>query len=264
MRELLDRYGLHPKKAWGQCFLHDVNAVARIVDAAALRQEETVVEIGAGLGAVTAALCQQAKHVIAIERDRDLVDVLQRELGSIGNLTIEAANALTFDYSAIGTGLKIVGNLPYHISSQLLFHLLDQRACFVSATLMLQRELAQRLVAPPGSRTYGAPSVICQQLAETTFCFSVGRGAFIPAPQVESSVIQLRPRHGVETPALFSEVVHAAFGQRRKTLKRALSSKFDSERVSAACERSDVDQKRRAEELSVAEFCRLAEAFADD
>jgi 16S rRNA (adenine1518-N6/adenine1519-N6)-dimethyltransferase len=262
---LLRRYGLRAKKSWGQCFLHDPSVLDRIVVATGVGVEDAVLEIGAGLGSLTARLCAVARRVIAVERDRELAEVLRTELGSDAKLELLEANALTLELAALGEPLVVVGNLPYNIASPLLFRILEQRAVVRRATLMLQRELAERLAAPPGGRLYGAPSVLLQDAAQVRLCFVVPGGAFVPRPRVESAVLRLdfreHPRSGVPFPQL-QRVVHAAFRQRRKTLRRALESAFGAAAVSAALEWSNLDGSRRGETLSVEEFGALATALA--
>lgn len=263
--ELLRAHGLHAKKSWGQNFLHDRNVVARIADAARLTRDDVVVEIGAGLGALTVALVERAGRVIAIERDRELAAVLRAELGDVQNLEIVEANALTLELTDVARGapVHVVGNLPYQISSPLLFRLLDQRAYLRRATLMFQRELAERIVAPPGSRVYGAPSVLVQHYANVTLTLTVGRGAFTPPPKVDSSVIQLTPRADIDTPSGFAELVRAAFGQRRKMLPRAVARIAPRERVIESLESLGLAPTLRAESLSPDDFVALARSLAE-
>lgn len=262
---ILKRHGLRPKKSWGQCFLNDASVVGRIVDVSHLDVTDTVVEIGAGVGTLTVALARVAGHVIAIERDRDLAAVLRHELAGIDNVEIAEQNALTFDYAGIGAPIKIVGNLPYNISSPLLFRIIARRHHIPQATLMFQRELVSRIVARPGNRTYGIPSVMCQQYATVQQCFTVKAGAFVPPPRVDSAVALFTMR---EQPVvacdeeLFHAVVHAAFGARRKTLKNALGARFVPTQVMRAMGIADIAPTCRAETLSVDDFGRLAMAFA--
>jgi 16S rRNA (adenine1518-N6/adenine1519-N6)-dimethyltransferase len=258
---LMRRYNLRPKKSWGQCFLHDPSVLGRIVDEAGVTAADTVVEIGAGLGALTAHLAARAARVIAVERDRELAEVLRRELGGHPRVEVREANALTVDLAPLAPVL-VVGNLPYNIASPLLFRLLEQRASIRSATLMLQLELAERLVALPGGRTYGAPSVLCQRAAEVRLCFVVRRGAFVPRPRVDSAVIRLAMRPPTESDAAVDEVVHAAFRFRRKMLRRGLSATYPPAAVHWALASAGVDGDRRAETLSVAEFEALARSLA--
>ncbi len=266
---ILRRHGLHAKKGLGQCFLHDRKVVERIVAAAGLCSEHEVVEIGPGLGILTRSLLDAAGRVFAVERDRDMVAVLRKELPAAEVLQMDALKLdlerLTRDHS-VASPLQVLGNLPYNITSPLLFHLLDQRDHLEAATFMVQREVAQRLCATPGDgKVYGAPSVICQRLAHVSLCFTVGRGAFFPAPRVDSAVVRLvmrdEPRVQVDDD-VFSEVVRAAFNQRRKTLRRSLASKYKRDEVEQALEASGVDGGRRAETLSVEEFGALANRLA--
>jgi 16S rRNA (adenine1518-N6/adenine1519-N6)-dimethyltransferase len=268
---ILRRHGLYAKKGLGQCFLHDRSVVERMVARAGITGEHTVVEIGPGLGILTRVLVSAAGRVLAIERDPDMVAVLAAELPAT---EVVQQDALDLDLSRViedfgmEPPLQIMGNLPYNITSPLLFHLLDQRRCWASATFMVQKEVAQRLCAGPGQgKVYGAPSVICQRLARVELLFMVGRGAFHPAPRVDSAVVHLALRAAplVEVDdAPFARVVRAAFNQRRKTLRKALSSKFTKERVELALERSDMDGRRRGETLTIEEFGALTQAITAD
>jgi 16S rRNA (adenine1518-N6/adenine1519-N6)-dimethyltransferase len=166
---LLKQYGLHAKKSWGQCFLCDGTIVERIVEAASISEREPVVEIGAGLGVLTQSLAQKASKVWAIERDRDLIQVLRREFEENVKVQVLEANALTYDFSDFSSPVRVVGNLPYNISSPLIFHLLEHQKKILSATLMVQLEVAERLLAAPGGRQYGVPSVLCQQWAQKNY-----------------------------------------------------------------------------------------------
>jgi 16S rRNA (adenine1518-N6/adenine1519-N6)-dimethyltransferase len=271
-RELLARHGLHPKKSWGQNFLVDRSARQRIVAAAQVQADDVVVEIGAGLGALTGLLAAAAGRVIAIERDPDLVPVLEATMPS--NVRVAAIDALAFDFAAAareaGRPLVVLGNLPYQITSPLIFALLegaDRGRAIARAVVMVQREVAERVVAAPGSKIYGRLSVMVQQQAAADMLFSVKPGAFHPPPAVVSTVMRLVPRPAPLAPVpeegLFAEVVKAAFATRRKMLRRALAPAFGDELVRAALARAGVDETRRAEELSVAELARLAVAIAE-
>ena len=273
-RELLARHGLSPKKALGQNFLVDRRVQERIVAAAELQATDVVVEIGAGLGALTARLADAAKAVIAIDRDAQLVEVLRGELGYLPNVEIVLGDALDFDLAtASGKAarpLVVVGNLPYVITSPVLFATIDAAAAgqvVDRAIFMVQKEFAQRMLAPPGSRTYGRLSVMVQQAASAEILFHVGAGAFLPAPAVTSTVLRLRPRPRplaeVKDPQLFARVVREAFGARRKMLRRALEPGFGGGRAAAALEAAGIAGTRRAEELAVADFARLANALAE-
>lgn len=261
---MLRRHGLRAKKSWGQNFLHDPGVASAIVAASGVSADDTVVEIGAGLGALTHLLAARAGRVIAIERDRELAHVLRLELEGRANVEVVEANALTYDLAALGERVIVVGNLPYHISSPLLFHLLEQRAAVRHAVLMFQRELAQRLLEGPGSRLYGAPSVSCRQYAELRACLQVGRGAFTPAPRVDSTVVRLDMREQPLAPAdeqAFRVLVRTAFASRRKTLRRALAGAYPADAIERAITGCGIAPSARAETLSVEQFACLAEAL---
>jgi 16S rRNA (adenine1518-N6/adenine1519-N6)-dimethyltransferase len=258
--ELLRRYDLRAKKSFGQCFLHDPALIRRIVDVSEVGSTDSVIEIGAGLGVLTRMLAERAGRVVALERDRDLAQILRAELSTVPRLEIVETNALTYDYAALGQGVRIVGNLPYNIASQILFRVLEQSQAITSATFMVQREFAERLTAKPGSKAYGVPTVICASVAEVRYCFDVGAGAFIPAPRVDSAVVHLTfraaPLGSVDLQKLKS-VVRVAFARRRKTLLRALTAEFPEAAARQALERAGIDRIRRAETLSLDEFARL-------
>ncbi len=273
-RRVLARHGLGAKKSWGQNFLHDRSVLARIVAAAGAGPEDTVVEIGAGLGTLTSALARAEPppgRILAIERDPDMQRVLEAELANDGHVEIVPADALIFDFSAAaraaGRPLVVVGNLPYQIASSLLLAIVEAGASGAvrRAIVMVQREMAQRVVAPPGSKTYGRLTVAIAQRAEARILFHVRPGSFHPAPQITSSVMSLEmraePLAPVQDRALFEEVVKQAFSTRRKMLRRALAARFGEERVAAALAASGIVPTRRAEELSVPEFARVADAL---
>jgi 16S rRNA (adenine1518-N6/adenine1519-N6)-dimethyltransferase len=272
-RALLQKHALRAKKSWGQNFLVAERVFDAIVDACALGPDDWAIEIGAGLGTLTWRLAERAGRVIAVERDRDLVAVLREELGAHPRVEIAEANALTFDYAAVaaraGRAPTVVGNLPYQIASPLLFRLLEARARLTRIVVMLQREMADRIVARPATPAYGALSVMVQLYGAPRVVTRVSAGAFVPAPRVESAVLCVAPHAGgatrvpVDDEAHFSRVVHAAFNQRRKTLRNALRqiAAGDDAALDAALAAADIDGRRRGETLSVEEFARLARAL---
>jgi 16S rRNA (adenine1518-N6/adenine1519-N6)-dimethyltransferase len=273
-RDLLARHGLSPRKALGQNFLVDPRVQERIVAAAQLTGSEAVVEIGAGLGALTARLCEQAGKLVAIERDARLAAILRAELGSYPHLELVEGDALEFDLleaaRKLGRPLVVIGNLPYVVTSPVIFSVIEAAKggqVVDRAIFMVQKEFAQRMLSPPGSREYGRLSVMVQQIAEVQILFHVGAGVFLPPPAVTSTVVRLRPRArplgDVRDPALFSLTVREAFGTRRKMLRRALEPAFGAARSSAALAAAGIPGTRRAEELTVADFARLANALAD-
>lgn len=250
------------RKRFGQNFLHDPRVVARIIDAIDPRPGQTIVEIGPGQAALTGALIEHAGHIAAIEIDRDLAAAL-RERYSGAELTLIEGDALRIDWHAIATRdapteLRIVGNLPYNISTPLLFALLPIAERVIDQHFMLQAEVVDRMTAAPGSKVYGRLSVMLQLRYRLTKLFDVPRGAFRPAPQVTSSIVRMVPRSTAELPDVdaddFARVVAAAFGQRRKTLRNALAAVLDASAIKDA----DVDPQARAETLEVDSFVRLA------
>lgn len=273
-KELLSRFGLRPKKSWGQNFLVDDNIKLKIVHAVDVQPEQTVVEIGAGLGAITEALAERARHVIAVDRDPDMIAVLREVFAGNTRVDVQALDALDFDFAAAaakaGGAVRVAGNLPYQITTPLLFHVLGQaaRGAVVSrAVFMVQKEVADRLAAAPGSKVYGRLSVMVQQVAQVNSLFRVSPHAFLPQPQVVSTVFALTPRTQPLAPvvsdALFASVVRHAFGSRRKMLRRALDAAFGSAVVTAGLAGAGIDETRRAETLSVQEFGVLTNALAD-
>lgn len=270
--DVLAHYGLSPKKSWGQNFLSDARMVARIADASGASSDDVVLEIGAGLGAMTVALAARAGRVLAVEHDPDMVRVLRSELAALTNLTIVARDALTLDYARIaseaGRPLVVAGNLPYQITSPLLFGIIDgagQGKIIRRAIVMVQKEFADRAAAPPGDKTYGRLSVMVQQFAAARVLFDVSPAAFTPQPRVWSAVMEIVPRDQPLAPVLdrprFAEVVRAAFGTRRKMLKNALETAFERDTVARALAEAHIDGARRAETLAVAEFAAVSNAI---
>jgi 16S rRNA (adenine1518-N6/adenine1519-N6)-dimethyltransferase len=257
--ELLRRHGLRPKKEWGQNFLGDARVLEALAALARLQPGDVVVELGAGLGHLTRALAQTGARVIAVERDRELAPILREELPGV---EVVEADAKSFDFTAIGQRVVVCGNLPYHLSSPILFHLLDQREAVRRAVLLLQREVAERIAAGPGGREYGLLSVLVQHVAEVSIGLHVPRHAFTPPPDVESAALVMefleRPRAEVKDEQRFRALVKSAFSQRRKTLRNSLKN-FPGAR--SALEKADIDPQRRAETLGVEEFAALERAI---
>jgi len=248
------------KKSLGQNFLHERGVVDRIVQAVNPKPGERLVEIGPGQGAMTFPLLARHGALTAIEFDRDLLDPLTVQAAPHGALTLIHANVLDVDFTALADGspIRLVGNLPYNLSSPILFHALDHAAAITDMHFMLQKEVVERMASGPGSKVYGRLSVMLQAYCEVTMLFVVGPGAFRPAPKVDSAVVRLTPRPpgtiGIVDPRRFADIVRAAFGQRRKTLRNAVSTLMDSDAIAAA----GIDPQLRAEQLSVADFVRLA------
>jgi 16S rRNA (adenine1518-N6/adenine1519-N6)-dimethyltransferase len=265
-RTLLAKYNLHAKKSWGQNFLTDERAYRAIVGACAVGPDDVVIEIGAGLGTLTSRLLGTGAQVIAVERERDMCDVLRKELGEHPRFTLREENALNLTLAELDIAVKpvVVGNLPYQIATPLLFHFLGQRALLRHLVVMLQREVADRLLAPAGGEHYGALSAQVQILAQVERICNVSRGGFLPAPKVESTVVRVRPLPETRVPVrelgAYQAVVRAAFGQRRKTLRNALGSGFGAADIELMAA-TGIDLGRRGETLSVAEFAQLANAL---
>ncbi len=254
-----------PKKQLGQHFLADRHYIDRIVMAVNPKEGDRLVEIGPGQGAITLPLLRQHPRLTVIEFDRDLIAPLTAAAAPLGELTIVHRDVLQVDFTELaGEGkLRLVGNLPYNISSPILFHALDHAAAISDMTFMLQKEVVDRMAAAPGSKVYGRLSVMLQAWCEVTSLFVVPPGAFRPPPKVDSAVARLIPRDpakvGIEDPQRFAAVVKAAFGQRRKTLRNALDGVCGPAQFEAAGVRSDA----RAEQLEVGDFIALANAPRD-
>ena len=254
-----------PRKRFGQNFLHDPAIIGRIVQAINPQPGDQLVEIGPGQGAITLPLLQAAGRLDVVELDRDLVGPLADKCRDAGDLKIHNADALSFDFCSLTTDspLRVVGNLPYNISTPLLFHLLDQHRCIRDMHFMLQKEVVERMAAQPGSRARGRLSVMLQYRCLVTPLFGIGPGAFSPPPRVESAFVRLQP-HGkppvaVTDEQVFRELVRQAFGQRRKTLRNTLRTLLDADEISAA----GIDPGARAETLDLAGFAALANRVAD-
>jgi 16S rRNA (adenine1518-N6/adenine1519-N6)-dimethyltransferase len=268
VRHLLQTHGLMARKALGQCFLHDTGVLTRIADAVAGPDSAEVIEIGAGLGALTATLAERGHRVHAIEKDARLIPLLEDIFRDTPAVRIVRGDATELDLASLATGARpfVAGNLPYSVSSPLLLALLAQRDRLGPATVMLQREFAQRLAASPRSKDYGSLTALFGLLADVHHVLDVGPGAFSPPPTVHSSVIRVvwldAPRFSVPSVAYFERVTRAAFSQRRKTLRNALQTAFARDLVREAGEAAGLDLDRRAETLSVEELAGLARTFS--
>jgi 16S rRNA (adenine1518-N6/adenine1519-N6)-dimethyltransferase len=268
-REVLQRHGLRPKKSWGQNFLSDDEVLARITAAASIGPGDAIVELGAGLGHLTRHLLSTGASVTALERDRDMVRVLLEEL-AMDRLKVVEADAARADYArAAGADrVTLVGNLPYHLTSPILFQVLDQRTRISRAVFTVQKEVAARLSARPGGRAYGLLSVLLGLYFDIELLFALPARLFHPAPKVDSAVVRLTalgtPRAAVADEARFRRVVKAGFGQRRKTLWNALRSDASlgtEAAVRNALAAANVDPSRRAETLSPEEFAAIDRAL---
>lgn len=250
----------HPpvRKSLGQHFLHERGVIDAIVRRFDPQPSDVVVEIGPGRGALTELLAPRVAALHAVEIDRALAGQLGAGSRGIPNLVVHRRDALHFDYCDVAARIRVIGNLPYNISTPLLFRLIGCSACIDDMHLMLQREVVDRILAAPGSKTYGRLSVMVQQRCRGELLLPVAAGAFTPPPRVQSAVVRLVPENppscSVEDPEHFAELVKKAFGQRRKTLRNALKGWVSA----AELERCGVSPGSRAEQLSVAQFAELS------
>ncbi len=249
------------RKRFGQHFLHDPGVIARIVAAIDPKPGERIVEIGPGRGALTRPLLDRCGRVEVIEIDRDVIPVLQRHCAGAGELIVHEADVLEVDMATLhggGRPLRICGNLPYNISTPLLFHLLESRAVIADMHFMLQKEVVERMAAKPGGKEYGRLTVMLAAVCRVESLFRVGRGAFNPPPGVDSAVVRLTPHANAPFPlpdrARFARFVGAAFSMRRKTLRNSLRGLVGPAEFEAA----GIESGRRPETLSPAEFAKLA------
>ncbi len=253
------------RKRFGQNFLHDPGVIGRIVRAVAPCPEDHLVEIGPGQGAITEQFLPRVARLDAVELDRDLVRLLESRHGDSEHFHLYSADALKFDFCALaeeGEKLRVVGNLPYNISTPLLFHLLENSQCIRDMHFMLQKEVVERMVAGPGSKTYGRLSVMLQIRCQVQMLFPIGPGAFQPSPKVDSAFVRLipyaEPLYPVADMALFAQVVTQAFSQRRKTLRNTLKGLATPDIITD----SGIDPSLRAEQLSLGDFTCLANTLS--
>jgi 16S rRNA (adenine1518-N6/adenine1519-N6)-dimethyltransferase len=272
----LNQQQLFAKKRLGQNFLSNSEMARLIVERANIPDDSVVVEIGPGLGALTVPLARKVRKVYAFEKDRDLIPILEERLQSENLLNIDLRNDdfLKADIKAIseteGTPLIVVGNLPYNISSQVLIRLIGARQSVERAVLMFQKELAERLAAPPGIKAYGRISVMLQYCAHVSVLVKVGAGQFFPRPKIDSSVLGIDFNKTIDPLPTDEEflfkVIRVAFGKRRKTLRNALTGgeiNLDRTAVSDAIERAGIDPIRRPETLSSKDFVVLSNTLHD-
>ncbi len=244
-----------------------------MLKAAQLSPEDEVLEIGPGLGVLTSELCSRAKKVVAVEKDRQLIPILEDLTRDFKNICILESDVLKLDMEELREShfegnFKVVANLPYYITSPILMKIIENRHLIPMAVLMVQKEVAQRLTASPGTKEYGILTIAVNMYADVKMVCTIGKEAFLPPPKVKSAVVQIvlrqEPREQVEDEAFFFKVVEAAFGERRKTLRNSLSrrlniSGIDTEAIDKALEVTGIDPMRRGETLSIKEFAKLTE-----
>ena len=264
-RSLLNKHGFRIKKSLGQNFLTDPVALQRIVDAAEISKDDTVIEVGTGTGILTKELAKLAKRVISFEIDKKVIAVAIDYLVGCNNVEIVDRDFLDADLTDIGAS-KVVANVPYYITTPIIEKIVDHVRTggrLSLAILTVQREFAERMTAKPGTKEYGSFTVFVNYHTEPEIIANIPRSSFLPQPDVSSSIIRLKIRKSpivdVKDEELFFKVVRASFGQRRKTLRNCLISKFDVNKVDAALAAAGIDPKRRGETLSIREFAALAD-----
>jgi 16S rRNA (adenine1518-N6/adenine1519-N6)-dimethyltransferase len=252
------------KKSLGQHFLFDPAILGRIVEASGITSDDTVVEIGPGPGAMTRLLASKAKRLIAIELDDELFMRLLAEYEGNERVELHHADALKFDFKSIDTPFKVVANIPYYITTPLIFKVMEAKHLLRSMTLTIQKEVAERIVASPGNKDYGVLSLSVQYYADAKLKFIVPAGAFRPVPKVDSSVIRIdildKPAVSVINETTFFKMIRAGFSQRRKTLSNSLKPLWDN--VKELLIENGIDPMRRAETLSMHEFAALANTIS--
>ena len=269
--ELVKKYNFKFSKSLGQNFLVDDSVLSDIVEGAEVDKDDFVIEIGPGVGSLTAQLLLKAKKVTSIELDSDLIPILETELGEQENFELIHKDALKVDFNKVigdEKSVKLVANLPYYVTTPIIVKLLKEQYNFKSLTIMIQKEVAERIDAEPDCKEYGSLSVLVQYYCNTKIVRRVAPSCFIPRPKVESIVIRLerleKPRVEVKDEKLMFDIVRAGFNMRRKTLWNASKTlKLEKEKLEEAFNNSGIDPKRRAETLSIEEFAKLADAIYD-
>lgn len=255
-----------PRKRFGQNFLHDHNIIYNIISSIQAEPGQHWVEIGPGQGALTEPLLNEGVRLDVVELDRDLVVLLRNKFKQYPDLNIHSADALRFDFSSLADGgkLRVIGNLPYNISTPLMFHLLDNAYCIEDMHFMLQKEVVDRICAVPGSKKYGRLSVMMQYYCQPELLFEVPPESFDPIPQVMSAIVRLVPHRqppvAVNDVAKLNRVVTQAFSQRRKTLRNSLKKLITEEEITAL----GIDPTLRAESISLVEFASLSNLLQEE
>lgn len=273
-KEVVNKYGFKFSKSLGQNFLIDENILHKIVDGADITKEDTVIEVGPGIGTLTQALADKAKKVVAIEIDKTLLPILAETLRDFDNVEVVNADILKLDIRALiqekcGEGpIKVIANLPYYVTTPIIMKFLEEKVPLENMVVMIQKEVADRMQAKPSTKDYGSLSVAVQYYSEPTIITRVPRSVFMPQPNVESTVIKLeilkQPRVKVHNEELMFRIVRAAFGKRRKTLLNALTGSnldLDKETIKKALQESEILEERRGETLTIQEFARLTDTL---
>lgn len=266
-QELVKKYNFKFSKSLGQNFLIDDSVLNDIVKGADVNSEDLVIEIGPGVGTLTAQLLNKAKRVVSIELDNDLIPILQQELGDHPNFSLIHKDALKVDFNEVigdEKSVKLVANLPYYVTTPIIVNLLKEKYNFKSLTIMIQKEVAERIDAEPNCKEYGSLSLLVQYYCNTKIIRKVAPSSFIPRPKVESIVIRLdrleEPKVKVKDEKLMFEIIRSSFNMRRKTLWNGVKNiGVDKENLKKAFEEAEIDPKRRGETLSLEEFARLSD-----
>ncbi len=258
---------ISPSKKLGQHFLKDKNILRKIVDAANLSKEEEVLEIGPGLGSLTEMLLENAKRVIAVEKDKKLFQYLKEKFSDNANLELYNNDILDIKFSTFfkGRKLKLISNLPYNISSQIIIKALEERDIFLSVVIMIQKEMGERITSKPGKKTYGSLSILLQTFFEIEKILEVSPHVFYPKPKIHSVVLRMIPKETylerIADEKTFKKIIRQSFSSRRKTIKNALLSYYPLKHIEEALGKADIEKKRRAETLNIEEAINLANQF---
>ncbi len=275
-KEIVHKYGFKFSKSLGQNFLVDGNIIENICHGAEITEADGVIEIGPGIGTLTQQLTKYAKKVVAIELDKSLLPILEETLEGIDNVRVIQEDVLRVDLEKLieeefeGLNVKVVANLPYYITTPIIMKLLETRLKIKSISVMIQKEVAMRMVAPPGKKDYGALSVAVQYYSNPSIVTIVPNTVFIPRPNVDSAVIKLdvyeTPKVKVKDQKLMFDVVKSAFGQRRKTIVNALSGGYldmSKDQIREVLEKAEIDPQKRGEVLSIEDFAHIADTITD-
>jgi len=280
LKELLSKEGIFARRSWGQNFLVDRNVADKILRVADLSRDDAVLEIGPGPGALTVELCRSAGKVVAVEWDRGLVRILREQAIEYDKLELIQEDFLKADMNVLAerlrrglpppVGMKVVANLPYSITGPLLVKLLESEVGFSTLVLMVQKEVGERIISPPGTKRDGSLSVLCRTYSEVEIVDSVSRNSFFPRPRIDSVVLRFKVFPPGESqiidPYLWKNLVRAAFGKRRKMLKNTLVGdsqlSYSEDQIVAACIQAGIDPKERAEQLSAEDYIRLANTLS--
>lgn len=267
--KLLKKYHIRPNKKLGQNFLADGNIINKLTDTLEIYPDEDVLEIASGLGLISYNLSKQALEVVAIEKDKRLINISRKEFGGAHNLKFIEGDLLDIDLPHVLADyhlpMKLIGNIPYNISSKIIFKILENHSLFQFAVLTVQKEVACRMVAKPGSKDYGLLAIFIQTEAECQKLFNIGPGAFRPEPEVTSSVVRMvfpkKPRYLLHKPALYKSIVKEAFRQRRKKIKNNLKKLLKNNRIKPWAH-AQIDPEARPEEISIPQYVALANFLA--